>query len=150
MSAKDNGRFAGFTLIEVLVVAVLISLLSTIGIFTYQGALRSSRDARRTADIETLRSALELYRNTNDLYPAAVDVSCSSTTGISDGTNTYLPKNPHDPKCAAQTYYYTQLSGGADYTLGAHYEGATSSTSSCGDCGAIGVCNYCVGPLGGK
>lgn len=139
----------GFTLLEILVVTTLIALLSTVGIFTYQSALRAGRDARRTADIETLRSALELYRNTNDIYPASLDLSCTSTSGVADGTNTYLPKNPQDPKCPTQQYYYTQLSSGADYTLGARYEGVTSATSTCGSCGS-GICTYCVGPLGSK
>ena len=150
MRHTTNNRFRqAFTLIEILIVTALITILSTIGLFSYSAALRSARDSRRLADVEIMRSALELYRNTNNIYPAAIDVSCASTTGITDGTNTYLPKNPHDPKCPTTSYYYTQLSSGADYTLGARFEAAPSTTSTCGSCTSA-VCNYCVGPLGGK
>lgn len=147
-SPRTSSRCA-FTLIEILVVISIISVLSTVGLYSYQASLRSARDSRRLADVEILRSALELYRNTNNVYPATLDIGCTSTTGITDGTTVYLPKNPRDPKCPTTTYYYTQLSSGADYTLGALFESTASTTSTCGSC-ASAVCNYCVGPLGGK
>jgi general secretion pathway protein G len=134
-----------FTLIEILVVIAIIGVMAGVGINSYQAAIASSRDARRKADLENLRSALELYRSNNNLYPATLDVSCGSSASIADASNTYLNPVPKDPGCTNRAYIYT--STGDDYTLGAALESAGSST--CGTCGSVS-CNYCLGPFGTK
>jgi len=136
----------GFSLIEILVVVAIIGVLSGIGITSYQAAIISSRDARRKADLENIRGALELYRSNNNTYPATLDTSCTGGASISDVTNTYLDPLPIDPGCANRYYLYS--STGADYTLGAAIE-SSSATASCGSCGET-TCNYCVGPFGNK
>jgi general secretion pathway protein G len=144
----------GFTLIELIVVVAIIGILTATTTFSYRATLVSSRDARRKADIENIRTALELYRSNNNIYPATASFSldCASGGGLTDGAgNTYLSSKPRDPRCTSQTYYYTQLSSGADYTLGAMLE--APDTSSCGDCSATAgtqACNYCMGPYGKK
>ncbi len=136
----------GFTLIELLIVIAIISVLVGIGMGSYQSAIKSTRDARRRTDLESLRGALELYRSNNNVYPATLDVSCVSTAGITDATNTYLAKTPHDPGCTQRSYSFSSTS--SDYTIGAALEGG-STTGSCGTCGSV-ACNYCVGPFGEK
>ncbi|MBI4004548.1 prepilin-type N-terminal cleavage/methylation domain-containing protein, partial [Candidatus Roizmanbacteria bacterium] len=54
-----------FTLIEILVVATIIGLLLAGAVASYTTLNRSSRDARRKADAEQIRSALEMYRSNN-------------------------------------------------------------------------------------
>lgn len=145
---------SGFTLIELLIVVTIISVIGAVTTFSYRASLISSRDARRKADIEQIRAALELYRSNNNIYPDSTifTLDCSTGGGLSDaGGNTYLSSKPTDPRCTSQSYYYTQLSAGADYTLGAMLE--VPSTSSCGDCSATAgtqACNYCMGPYGQK
>ena len=110
---------------------------------------RETRDAKRRADVELVRSAVELYRSNNNAYPTTVTVGgdiCDA--GGCSATSTYLKKVPNDPKSSSYTYYYTGSS--SDYTIGAYLEGGGSG--SCGNCGSSAsvVCNYCVGPYGEK
>lgn len=147
---------SGFSLIEILVVIVIISMLVTIGSVSYQSINKDGRDARRKADLEQIRGALELYRSNNGVYPTS-DPSHSfgmafGTGGIVDATNTYMSKIPQDPR-SSQSYYYGVSSG--DYVIFAKLEGSSSCSDSvitddCEQTTGIQACNYCLGPYGQK
>ncbi len=143
----------GFTLIEVLVVATIIGLLAAAGAASYTSLNKNSRNARRRADLENIRAAIEQYRSnsTTNVYPtaAAAPGMAFGTGSITDGSNTYMSKIPKDPKDSTYLYYYT--SSGSDYTLGAYLEGgAFSACSGSPSCGTSITCNYCLGPYGQK
>lgn len=59
----------GFTLIELLVVISIIGLLSSIVLASLNSARIKARDTRRMADLEQIRTALELYYDSNGYYP---------------------------------------------------------------------------------
>lgn len=61
----------GFTMIELLVVATIIIVLSSVGLVSYRKAGESSRNAKRKADLEITRQALVLFRADNGYYPTA-------------------------------------------------------------------------------
>lgn len=130
----------GFTLIEILVAATIIGLLSTIGLAGFQAVTRSGRDALRKTDLEQIRSALEIYKSEKYQYPAESGCSAASAL-VSDYINTY----PVDPKSAIYNYCYNQLTN-LTYELCAHLENGGSSDYSCNgaanSCGAN--CNYRV------
>ena len=136
---------AGFTLIEVLVAATLVALLSTMGITGYQAVTRSGRDALRKTDLEQIRSALEIYKSeeTSHTYP---DASGCSASGLATA---YINPYPSDTKSPTYTYCYNKT-GNLTYYLCAHLEngGSTDYDTACGGankCGASGVnCNYKV------
>jgi general secretion pathway protein G len=132
-----------FTLIEILVVATIIGLLAAGAAVSYSQFSKQSRDAKRKADLEQIRAALEMYRSNNNSYPTTITISCSSSGGITDASNTYLSQIPKDPKCSTYTYYGSISTN--DYTLAAYLE-AGGTTCVAGQCG--GNCNYCVGPYG--
>lgn len=114
----------GFTLLELLVVVAIVSVLLAGGVTLFSGAQAKSRDARRQADLEAVRSALELYRSDNSTigYPNAIGT---------DGTNAkysnlccdggeplvnYIDAMPQDPR--NPTYYYTySRTSGSTYSL---------------------------------
>jgi len=127
-----------FTLIEILVVATIIVLLTAAGVVSYSVFLKQSRDLKRKADLGQISAALEMYRSTNDTYP---------TTGLSQLTapTVYIQTVPTDPKNPTYTYYYTATA--SDYTLGAYLENGVT-TCVAAQCG--GNCNYCLGPYGQK
>lgn len=138
----------GFTLVEILVVATIISLLAAGGAISYSQFTKQSRDARRKADLEQIRSAVEMYRSNNNQYPASITVGGDICDPGGCASGTYMKNVPNDPK-SPRTYYYTGSTN--DYTLGAELEQA--STSSCGDCETTAgtqACNYCLGPYGQK
>jgi general secretion pathway protein G len=111
----------GFTLIELLVVMTLIGLLVGISLFAMGGARESARDGSRKADLEAVRSALELYKADCDEYP--------------------MDEVPQDPLIGSRDYYYS--STGTTYELCAALEDPPSSPDSCGGSCTV-ACNYKV------
>src|SRR3954465_6059868 len=59
----------GFTLIELLVVISIISLLSSIVLSSIGSARIKARDARRKAEMNSIRTALAFYYNQYGFYP---------------------------------------------------------------------------------
>lgn len=57
-----------FTMIELLVSATVIILLTAAAIVSFSQASISSRNAKRKADLETMRQALTLYKQDNAYY----------------------------------------------------------------------------------
>ncbi len=163
-SAHNNK--IGFTLIELIVVATIIGLLAGSGAVAYTQFSKQSRDAKRKADLEQIRAAVELYKSNNSAnsYPTSIgDLSSCSLGALTDGTNTYLSKVPNDPKCNTSIYYYDPIdsSGGAcdgsssdpcvNYTLAATLEkSSTVCQSLTTQCTSGTGCTYCVGPYGEK
>jgi len=138
----------GFTLIELLVAATIAIILTTIGIVSYQSAMRKSRDGKRRADLEQIRAALEMYRSDCGSYPASISFGGSLVGGeTACSGNTYMQQVPQDPKYS--TYQYSYVNSDDSYVLCAYLEGGSGDLScsavSCGSCGG-GSCNYKVCP----
>ena len=68
---KQFTKKRGFSLIEILVVATIIMVISAIGLVSYSSAQVSARDAQRAKDLENVRTVLLLYRTENGYYPLA-------------------------------------------------------------------------------
>ncbi|KKR71050.1 MAG: seg [Microgenomates group bacterium GW2011_GWC1_41_8] len=66
-------RVGGFTLTELLITVSIISIIVAASVISLNGSLKSARNHRRMADIESIHSALELYRQTNDNLPNETD-----------------------------------------------------------------------------
>jgi general secretion pathway protein G len=99
----------GFTLLEVLVSATIIAVLTVIGVVSYGSVNRRSRDVKRKSDLEQVRSALEMYRTDNGSYPGVNVGSFGSFSALGSGVlvSTYTPAMPEDPQPSQYTYYYT-------------------------------------------
>ncbi len=67
---KKRGN-KGFTLIELLVVIAIIGVLASIVLASLNTARKKSRDTRRVADMNQAKLALELYYDSNRVYPIA-------------------------------------------------------------------------------
>jgi len=104
MINKNNKQ--GFTLIELLVVIAIIGLLSTLSILALNTARARARDAKRIADVKQIQTALEMYYNDNNAYPAG---PFTATYSIGTSTNIYLktvptPPSPVDGNACAAAY----------------------------------------------
>lgn len=58
----------GFTLIELMVVIVIIGILATLGLVTFQNALKRGRDTKRVGDVKDMASAQEQVKALNGSY----------------------------------------------------------------------------------
>lgn len=147
---------SGFTLIELLVVVSIIGILVGLSFFGLQGAREASRDGKRKADMEQLRSGLEIYKADCNKYPSGTGnvtnvlaITGNALTG--DGsisscptTNTYISQLPTDPINPTRIYVYS--SNGTTYEICTALEQVTTGTLTCGGVSSCGgaSCNYRV------
>jgi prepilin-type N-terminal cleavage/methylation domain-containing protein len=96
MSKRLRQINQGFTLIEIMVVVSIVAILAAvIGVNALQSG-QQSRDAKRQADIRTLQSAVELYKNKYGRYPEGCNTydtwsgQIGSGYDCADGTNRYI------------------------------------------------------------
>jgi general secretion pathway protein G len=138
----------GFTLIELLVVISIIGVILALSFFGFQGARQASRDAVRKADLETIRSALEMYKADCNEYPATSALSGTSlngtdTTGSCLTTNIYLSEIPVDPLGPVERKYFYRSVDQQSYALCAALEQDPELGVTCAEsCGVR--CNYKV------
>lgn len=131
----------GFTFIELLVVFSLIGILLAISLAAFGSTRKNARDGKRKADLETIRSALEMYRTDVGYYPYTGALVFTGTGSLKHGDDTYLAVIPNDP---SPTYKYSYSRSSANsYVLCAFLEFGGDALSSCGSCGGS-VCNYKV------
>ncbi len=110
----------GFTLIELLVVIAIISILATLLLLQLGVARAKARDAKRIADVNQVRSAVELYFDDNGNY-----LSTNDMTGL---TPTYLLNVPKDPLATGCAATYNGTAGGAAQCYGYAYTPAANAT----------------------
>jgi prepilin-type N-terminal cleavage/methylation domain-containing protein len=139
-SSLSNNTRKGFTLIELLVVIAIIGLLSSVVFASLNSARAKARDAKRQADLQQVRIALELYYDANGAYPiGGWWYSCdSSWNNLQSALTAYMPSLPKDPintSCAGpwNNGYYTYVYGsgsGQKYDLVGQFEN-TSHPERC-------------------
>lgn len=69
---------AGFTIVELLIVIVVIGILAAIVITTFTGVQRKGRDADRRSDIASIAAQAEVYFAENSRYPSLADLNDST------------------------------------------------------------------------
>ncbi len=159
MIKKTGQRTSAFTLIELLVVISIIGILIALSVFGLQGARQTSRDAKRKADLEQIRSGIEIYKADCNHYPiAATAGNPTSVLGASlvgDGSspscsssNSYINQVPTDPTTPNLHYLYFSADG-FSYQICASLEQAPAtgpvSCDGSSDCGGrANSCNYKV------
>jgi len=127
-------RQKGFTIIEMLIVVSIIAMLTAILVPVLDDSAKSSRDARRAADLKSVQSALAAYKREKGVYPStngqwwgdAPSYGGKDYQGakayIPGLVPTYMPSLPRDPDArypvGQQGYLYK--SNGTDYKFLAH------------------------------
>lgn len=140
---KSKTLLYGFSLVELLVVLGVIVILMGVSLFGLSSSRTSARDTRRKADLESIRSGLELYRADCRFYPATLAAGTTLTgDGSSPGcasSNIYIQTVPSDP-VAGRLYGYTRLSN-FTYELCTSLESGGATTSCTASCGSGVTCN---------
>ncbi len=74
-----NKWYAGFTVVELLVVVVVLGILISIGTFSYMNIVRDTRDTERRTEAETYALALGSWARDNDRSPVLTNAGHNNT-----------------------------------------------------------------------
>lgn len=133
---------SGFTLVEILIVVVILGILAAIVIPQFTDASTQAQESSLSADLQTLRSQIELYKvQHKDQYPdlAPVGFLAALTTQTDRDGNAYVagvsPSGPYGPymRKIAQNAFNdldtVNLAGGVigDDSHGWEYDTATAN-----------------------
>jgi len=131
LAVKKQIRQLGFTLIELMVVIAIIGLLMAAGLVSYTNAQKNARDAKRTADNDSVAQAEEQYAASN----GGSYLATTSYALFAPGTTYFSQGVPADPTTAAN---YSMVAGPTGYCVCAKYEQtgkgnatAIASTATC-------------------
>ena len=113
----------GFTLFELLVSISIIAVLTAVSVVSFGGLNKKTRDARRVADLEKIRVALESARQIGNTYP----VGSGNTLALAG----FLDKWPVDPK-GGVLYKYQVGASNLSYRLCALVELPASISTDIG------------------
>jgi len=115
-------RESGFTLIEVMVVVVILSILAAIVVPKIMGKPDEARITKVQSDIRSLSAALDLYRLDNFTYPSSdqgIEALVTAPAGLSNGARYqeggYIDRMPKDPW--GNNYNYLQPGTHGTYDL---------------------------------
>ena len=122
----------GFTLIELLVVIAIIGMLAGIIIVNVNSARVKSRDARRKADLESIRSAIEMYADANGKYPPTnpdqIRSDNAAWTVANFQVSLYISVIPKDPlNSGVNLYGYGTANTNSEFKLCADLEADSKS-----------------------
>ena len=87
---EKQNKAAGFTLIEILLVVVIIGMLATIAAINVPKFLGQGREGKAKADVSSISTALHLYNMNEGKYPA-------SLSALQEGNDPYMQSIPKDP-----------------------------------------------------
>ncbi|PIR61773.1 MAG: hypothetical protein COY81_05205 [Candidatus Pacebacteria bacterium CG_4_10_14_0_8_um_filter_43_12] len=128
----------GYTLIELMVVIVIIGILATLGLVTYQNALKRTRDTKRTGDMKDISAAEEQYKALVGSYVSVGGPPNCIATGTAIGQYSF----PSDPSSLT----YTCNGNTSAFCVAAQLERGGGNCGGCSGAGTItsGSSHYCV------
>lgn len=123
---KTSGK-AGFSLLELMVVIVIMGILATVVVLNVLPSQDRAMVEKARTDISTLEQAVELYRLELQAYPTTEDGLAALVEGPSDAAraarfpaNGFIRRLPADPWGNPYQYLYPGANGEFDiFTLGA-------------------------------
>ena len=83
-TAQSAGKQSGFTLVELLIVAIILAILAAIIIPQFASTTVDAQESALRANASAMRSSIDLYRQQHGQYPAATAATggtCSGTAG---------------------------------------------------------------------
>lgn len=131
----------GMTLIELIVVLSIVAILIVLAIGFFRGQILKGNDARRKADVNRIKIAVEEYEKDHDCYPTPDVVVCDPGNGLTP----YIDKIPCDPETKSSYYYdYENSACPSWYRVYADLDN-TLDPAAQASCGPNGAFNYYAG-----
>lgn len=131
-------RNRGFTLVEILIVVVILGVLASIVLPQFSSAADDARSTSTSAELQTLRTQLELYKaHHNDTPPTLAQLwdnllqrtNADGTLDSSGKYGPYLVKSPMNPYTRSTT---VAVDGSVAATDGWVYDEATGLITAVG------------------
>lgn len=101
MQMRARQSEMGFTLLELIVVMTIISILATLAVPSFVGAIRSAREAVLKEDLHVMRAAIDSYTMDKQKAPQSLDDLVQ---------NGYLKSIPEDPMTHSTDTWTTETS----------------------------------------
>lgn len=79
-------RAQGFTLVELLIVAIMLAILAAIVVPQFASTTTEAEESALKSDLAGIRAAIDLYRQQHGEYPAATASTGGTCTGGTAGT----------------------------------------------------------------
>jgi len=92
---------AGFTLMELMIVMMIIGILATLAIPSFKSAIKSAKEAVLKEDLRVMRAAIDSYTMDKQKAPESLDDL------VQEG---YLKSIPEDPMTKARDTWQTETS----------------------------------------
>ena len=92
---------AGFTLMELMIVMMIIGILATLAIPSFKAAIKSAQEAVLKEDLRVMRSAIDSYTMDKQKAPQSLDEL------VQEG---YLKAIPDDPMTKSRDTWNTDIS----------------------------------------
>ena len=108
MKEDNSNKLRAFTLIEIMVVVVILGILASLIMPRIMDKPGQARIQKAKHDIQTISSALNLYKLDKYTYP-------STDEGLDKLVNKYLDNKPVDPW--GRDYYYLSPGEKGDFDL---------------------------------
>lgn len=127
-------RTAGFTLIEVLLVVVIIGILVGVAMPRLGGRVRQAQIAAAEADVNNIGMALRLYEVDNGSYPQSLQSLLTKPGNALNWRGPYLEKGlPQDPWGNDYLYSYPGSRNPHSYDLKSYGPDGVESADDIGN-----------------